>query len=849
VSEEIPGNGFDVTLREFASGQKLFNRYRLIKTLGRGGMGIVWLARDEELERDVALKFLPDLIIRDRAVLSDLKRETRRSLELTHKNIVRIYDFVNDQTSGCISMEYVDGDTLSNLRADKAHKIFEPDELQDWVSQLCDALDYAHNHARIVHRDLKPANLMVNQRGDLKVADFGIARSLSDSVSKLTMQQGKSGTLVYMSPQQLEGERGTHLDDVYSLGASLYELLTSKPPFYSGNIDRQIREKIPPSMTQRREELDIEGEPIDAAWEEVVRACLAKNPERRPQTVSDIAKRLEVPSPKTRRVAGTGAEKSRRLVPVLGAAGLLLLAAAGILYFGFYRPMQNRQLRGQAEMKVEIDKLRQGIMEYPHREAEVRSSQIEQNAAAIQEQTYAELGRQLGVDPKLLREKLPRFAEELKRASNASLYERANASYVAKDYAQAERLASEAAAQFQTTTPGNPKNILAALELAGLSAQKRIDYARAMEHFRAAENLTDRNRDLHEWAILQHEVGELLTLQGKYNDAEKVLRDVIQARARVLGPEHPDTLDTRHRLIYALTRQTKYPEAESEARAVLTLREKFLGPEHTDTVISRYNLADTLADQGKYPEAEELFRNVIRLDEKALGSDDARTIAARVGLATVLGSEGKNAEAESLYREVIKFDEKLYGPDHPNTLNARMNLATALHADGKYSDAEHEYREVIALEQKVIGAEHPDALIGRNNLAEMLDDEGKFADAERECRQIINIETRVLGPENLVTLNSRANLAIALIGQGKFAEALPEYSDVLNLMERALGLEHPDTLNYATKIGVALSQQNRIAEAKEIGRQLEERAKKTLGPDNEYTRKYSKLAHDLEARR
>ncbi len=103
MSEEISGNGLDVTLREFVSDQKLFNRYRLIKTLGRGGMGVVWLARDEELERDVALKFLPDLIIRDRAVLSDLKRETRRSLELTHKNIVRIYDFVHDQTSGCIS--------------------------------------------------------------------------------------------------------------------------------------------------------------------------------------------------------------------------------------------------------------------------------------------------------------------------------------------------------------------------------------------------------------------------------------------------------------------------------------------------------------------------------------------------------------------------------------------------------------------------------------------------------------------------------------------------------------------------------------------------------------------------
>jgi serine/threonine protein kinase len=173
-------------------------------------MGIVWLARDEALERDVALKFLPDAFIHDRGMLNDLKRETRRSLELTHKNIVRIYDFVTSETSACISMEYISGDTLSNLRADKPRKIFEPDELADWVGQLCDALDYAHNDARIVHRDLKPGNLLVNQRGDLKVSDFGIARSLSDSVSKITMQRGKSGTLFYMSPQKFALEKSGH---------------------------------------------------------------------------------------------------------------------------------------------------------------------------------------------------------------------------------------------------------------------------------------------------------------------------------------------------------------------------------------------------------------------------------------------------------------------------------------------------------------------------------------------------------------------------------------------------------------------------------------------------------------
>src|SRR5215208_4835587 len=115
------------TARDAAGGQVVFGRYTLKKVLGRGGMGIVWLARDEELERDVALKFLPDLVVLDRALLGDLKRETRRSLELTHKNIVRIYDFVQSDTSACISMEYIDGDTLSNLRAEKERKVFEPE--------------------------------------------------------------------------------------------------------------------------------------------------------------------------------------------------------------------------------------------------------------------------------------------------------------------------------------------------------------------------------------------------------------------------------------------------------------------------------------------------------------------------------------------------------------------------------------------------------------------------------------------------------------------------------------------------------------------------------------------------
>jgi serine/threonine protein kinase len=333
---------FGQTVRGFYSGQKLFARYTLKAELGRGGMGIVWRAFDEELEREVALKFLPELVTHDRSVVQDLKRETRRSLELTHPHIVRIYDFVQDTQSACISMEFVDGDTLSNLRLEKPHKVFEVQELEEYVRQLCDALQYAHSKAQIVHRDLKPANLMLNKKGDLKVTDFGISRSLTDSVSMMTRGHGISGTLPYMSPQQLNGERPSHLDDVYSLGATCYALLTTKPPFFRGDVGRQVYEKLPPPMSVRREELGVASTvSVSAEWEQTIAACLAKDPALRPQTAEEVLlmlrgmtpllvmKKEDFPAPSirsgSRNTAGQPPKKHRAAIIAAGALGVILI--------------------------------------------------------------------------------------------------------------------------------------------------------------------------------------------------------------------------------------------------------------------------------------------------------------------------------------------------------------------------------------------------------------------------------------------------------------------------------------------------------------------------------------------
>ncbi len=304
----------------FKGGQKVLNRYRLERILGQGGMGVVWLARDEELERDVALKFLPEIVVNDRASLNELKKETRRSLELTHPHIVRTYDFVQDSSVAGISMEYVDSDTLRNLRIDQPDGVFQTGQLGDWTRHLCSALDYAHTQAGIVHRDLKPANLMINRKSQLKVTDFGISRSIVETVTQMTMQTGVSGTLVYMSPQQLSGDSASPLDDVYAIGATLYELLTTRPPFYAGDIPGQIHNKIPPSVAERRASLGIPPGEIAPEWEETVAACLAKDPAQRPQSAAEIAARLGLQETATFTARPTGSI-APVLAPVAAAAG------------------------------------------------------------------------------------------------------------------------------------------------------------------------------------------------------------------------------------------------------------------------------------------------------------------------------------------------------------------------------------------------------------------------------------------------------------------------------------------------------------------------------------------------
>jgi serine/threonine protein kinase len=268
-----------------ASGVKIGGaRYVLKRKLGQGRYTEVWLARDVKWERDITLKFLPHQFLEDGAILDQLDTEVRRSAQLAHPAIARVFQFICEHEVAAIATEYVDGWSLATRKLDQPHKRFPKDDINLWVHQICAALDYAHHEFCLVHRDLNPSNLLLNRREQLKVTDFGIDHAVRAAARVMDANSGRIG---YLSPQQLRGSEPSVLDDIYALGATLYDLITGSVPFTEGDVERQILETVAPGMNDLLRERGVD-EPVPIAWEETVAACLAKDPGMRPQSASEV---------------------------------------------------------------------------------------------------------------------------------------------------------------------------------------------------------------------------------------------------------------------------------------------------------------------------------------------------------------------------------------------------------------------------------------------------------------------------------------------------------------------------------------------------------------------------------
>jgi len=523
------------------------------------------------------------------------------------------------------------------------------------------------------------------------------------------------------------------------------------------------------------------------------------------------------------------------------AAGVAIMLAlsVGLGVWLLYNQRESTQRIVEAQkavvtMSQEMTKLREGILKYPRVEAEVRQSQTEENPAVVQQKVYDALSKEVGVDSKVLQQKLPDVAINLQRAPDATTYEKANAAYVANNFMDAERLALQAVDELQKNS-SKPAEIVQAYQLAGFSAQKRIQFKTALEYFRAAEKLTDRQSNATQWADVQHAIGDLLMEQGSYRDAEEVLRAAAEARERALGADNADTLRSRTRVAYAQYRQGKYNDAVEGFRGIVALEERMFGPMHPDTLLARNGLAIALDNAGKPGEAEAEHRRILAIREKVLGPEHADTLRTRNNIALTLDRQGKHAEAASEYQQVIDLENKVLGPEHPDTLRSRSSFAYALDHQGKYSEAEVNFLDVIRLEERVLGPEHPDTLVTRLRLDKVRMSQGKFAEAETDYRALVTLEQKVLGPEHPDTLSARSGLANALQAQGKHSAAAAEYREVIALEERVLGPQHPNTLLNRNSLANALMADNAYVDAETMFRDLIDLEAKALGADDALT--------------
>jgi len=434
-----------------------------------------------------------------------------------------------------------------------------------------------------------------------------------------------------------------------------------------------------------------------------------------------------------------------------GVAILLIVIAASLFWLlrGHRQDQQQaaQTIQAVAELTAEMTRMRLSLREYPRIEAQARRAQQE-SATAVEERVYAELGRLQNLDPKLLREKLPQLAAQLKHAKDVSTYERANAAYVSKDFQDAERLALAAADDARKAVPPKILDAIEAFQLAAWSAESRIGYADALKHLREAEKLTARTRDALEWARVQGSIAQVLDEQGQYREAESILREVVKEEARALGLEHAETLRTRTDLAVALVMQGKYIEAEAEDRAVLKSRERDLGSEHPDTLRTRHVLGVVLAKQGKYVEAEYEDRTVLRLREKVLGPEHPDTLDTRGNLAMDIVAQGRYVEAAAEFRTILKLRERTQGSEHPDTLRIRNEVGMALLYERKYVEAEAEERAVLKLSEKVLGSNHPDTLQACYSLAFVLNESGKIREAKDFAQRAAEGARQVLGPAN-----------------------------------------------------------------------------------------------------
>ncbi len=339
-----------IDLQHLPKGHVIDDRYRIIRKLGQGSFGAVYLAWDEELETNKALKIIPEALSNDHEAMRSLRKEASIMIKLNHKNIVRVYDFHHHSEIKYIDMEYVEGQSLAELKLAQPDNKFTEEKVKQYALQIAEGLAYAHNK-KVIHKDIKPQNILLTKEGVVKLMDFGIAETVHSSMSRLK-NTGSSGTLVYMSPEQLRGKDVGREADIYSLGATLYELLSGHPPFYQGDITYQIINEKPEPLAgvsqrmntiilkclekEREKRFSDAGTLIKALQTKETPAAATPQGDTKAETQKEIRKETKTPPPQVSVPPATGNGNNRKRLLLYGIPAIVVVLLL-VFFFLYHR--------------------------------------------------------------------------------------------------------------------------------------------------------------------------------------------------------------------------------------------------------------------------------------------------------------------------------------------------------------------------------------------------------------------------------------------------------------------------------------------------------------------------------
>jgi tetratricopeptide (TPR) repeat protein len=577
-----------------------------------------------------------------------------------------------------------------------------------------EALGYAHDQG-VVHRDVKPANLLLDPRGELWVADFGMADVQGEA--GVTLTGDLPGTLRYMSPEQALGKRALvdRRTDIYSLGATLYELLTLRPAALGDDrqeILRRVAEEEPTPIRRLNPSV-----PVDLAT--IVTKALAKDPSGRYETARHLAddlRRWLDGLPIAARPVGPVARAWRwcRRKP-LQATLAASLALAVVLGFAGVTWGWREALRQKALLLV------------AEREARMQAGK----ADAIN---------------RFLIDGLLRQAEP-------------SAGPVSRQVTLLEAL-DRVAASVGTAFADQP-DVGAAVRLTiGRTYHGLGEYAKSEAHYRAAVEIL--GRDPGEPSVIRleaiTELGHLLTHLGRLDEAEPLLRGAIRDARRVLGPYHTASLRPVEYLGRIQAARGHYVQAQATFRGYLEDALHAPSPDQDIVRSARFHLADAILRGGRADEAESLYRQIEADYRLAKGPSHPDTLAALNNLGTVLEKQGRFAEAEQIFRECLALSREVRGPRHPETLTSLYNLGHVLCDLRRFAEAEPLYREHIEASRAVLGPEHPATLKTISGLGALLTAGGHLAEAERWLRPCLQGQRRVLGTDHPDTVATAQRL-------------------------------------------------------------------------------------------